>query len=99
MGLELHSLALYVLVAMNRYSTLSLEATLKYFLLGSISSALMLFGVSFIYGACGSLDFYDISFLLMDYGLFGLQRSFIYIGFLFIMFGFFFKLAIVTFHT
>jgi len=99
LGLELHSLALYVLVAMNRYSTLSLEATLKYFLLGSISSALMLFGVSFIYGACGSLDFYDISYLIMDFGLFGIQRSFIFVGLLFIMFGFFFKLAIFPFHT
>lgn len=84
---------------MNRYSTLSLEAALKYFLLGSISSALMLFGVSFIYGSCGSLDYYDISFMFIDYGLLGLHRSFVLTGFMLILFGFFFKLAIVPFHT
>ena len=57
MGLELQSLALYVLAAFNRDSLKSSEAGLKYFVLGALSSGMMLYGISLIYGFTGSTDF------------------------------------------
>src|SRR4051812_27063749 len=57
MGLELQSLALYVLAAFNRDHLRSSEAGLKYFVLGALSSGMMLYGISLIYGSTGSRDF------------------------------------------
>lgn len=56
-GLELSSFALYILAAMNRNMNAGAEAGLKYFILGALSSGLLLFGVSFIYGFTGALQF------------------------------------------
>src|ERR1700744_175025 len=61
MGLELQSLALYVLAAFNRDSVRSSEAGLKYFVLGSLSSGMMLYGISLIYGFTGTLDFHQVA--------------------------------------
>src|SRR6201985_1891448 len=61
MGLELQSLALYVLAAFNRDSLRSTEAGLKYFVLGALSSGMLLYGISFIYGFTGSTDFATIA--------------------------------------
>ena len=60
MGLELQSLSLYVLASFNRGSVKSAEAGIKYFILGAISSGMLLFGISLIYGFVGSLDFTTI---------------------------------------
>ena len=57
MGLELQSLALYVLAAFNRDSLRSTEAGLKYFVLGALSSGMLLYGISLIYGFTGTTDF------------------------------------------
>ena len=57
MGLELQNLALYVLAAFNRDDRKSSEAGLKYFILGGLSSGLLLFGISLLYGASGVIDF------------------------------------------
>ncbi|HEX5961819.1 MAG TPA: NADH-quinone oxidoreductase subunit NuoN [Rhodanobacteraceae bacterium] len=56
LGLELFALPAYALVALNRESKLSSEAAIKFFVLGSLASGLLLFGMSLIYGATGSLD-------------------------------------------
>ena len=56
-GLELQSLSLYVLAALNRNSLLSSEAGIKYFILGALSSGLLLFGISYIYGFSGNTNF------------------------------------------
>ena len=56
LGLELMSLCLYALVALNRDSPLATEAAMKYFVLGALSSGLLLYGMSMIYGATGTLD-------------------------------------------
>ena len=55
LGLELMSLCLYALVALNRDSALATEAAMKYFVLGALSSGLLLYGMSMIYGATGTL--------------------------------------------
>ena len=57
MGLELQSLSLYVLAAFNRDHLRSTEAGLKYFVLGALSSGMMLYGISLIYGFTGSTQF------------------------------------------
>src|SRR5207253_5913310 len=56
LGLELMSLCLYAMVALNRDSATSTEAAMKYFVLGALSSGLLLYGMSMIYGATGTLD-------------------------------------------
>ncbi|HEU0278185.1 MAG TPA: NADH-quinone oxidoreductase subunit NuoN [Rhodanobacteraceae bacterium] len=60
LGLELFSLPAYALVAMNRESKLSSEAAIKFFVLGALASGLLLFGMSLIYGATGTLDLHQI---------------------------------------
>jgi NADH-quinone oxidoreductase subunit N len=60
LGLELFTLSSYALVAMNRDSSLSSEAAMKYFVLGALASGLLLYGMSMIYGATGTLDLVKI---------------------------------------
>ena len=60
MGLELQSLALYVIAALRRYSVKSTEAGLKYFVLGAFSSGLLLFGISLVYGFTGITNLGDL---------------------------------------
>ena len=56
LGLELLSLSLYAMVAMYRTSNNATEAAMKYFVLGALASGILLYGMSMIYGATGSLD-------------------------------------------
>ena len=65
-GLELQSLALYVVAAFQRDSVRSTEAGVKYFVLGSVASGMLLFGASLIYGFCGGTAFVQISKALID---------------------------------
>jgi len=91
-GLELQSLSLYVLAAFNRNQTKSSEAGLKYFVLSALSSGLLLYGCSLIYGFSGSTNFYLISENIhsSEYGnVFGI---------VFILVGLAFKIAVVPFH-
>ncbi len=66
LGLELMSLCLYALVALARDSAAATEAAMKYFILGALSSGLLLYGMSMIYGATGSLDFREVSLQVSD---------------------------------
>lgn len=59
-GLELLSLALYALIALQRHDQNATEAALKYFVLGALASGLLLYGISFIYGATGSLQLNEV---------------------------------------
>ena len=92
MGLELQSLALYVLASFNRDNLLSSEAGLKYFVLSALSSGLLLYGCSLIYGFSSSTNFNEISINIsnIQYGL-----SF---GIVFILVGLAFKISAVPFH-
>jgi NADH-quinone oxidoreductase subunit N len=94
MALELQSLALYVLAAFRRDSVLSAEAGLKYFVLGALSSGLLLYGCSLIYGFTGTLGFADIAGALQ-----ATERSVgLIFGLVFILCGIAFKLSAVPFH-
>lgn len=65
--LEIQNLCFYVLASLKRFNNFSIEAGLKYFLFGSFSSSLLLFGISMIYGLFGTLDIIDIYFILVNY--------------------------------
>jgi NADH-quinone oxidoreductase subunit N len=97
LSLELQSLALYILCSINRYSNLSIEAGLKYFILGSFSSAILLYGISLIYGFLGTTNYYEINIILYSELLF-LNINSIYFSLGCILVGILFKLAIFPFH-
>jgi NADH-quinone oxidoreductase subunit N len=92
MGLELQSLSLYVLASFNRDNHRSSEAGLKYFVLGALSSGLLLYGCSLIYGFSGSTNF-DLIAQNMDH----LNTGLIF-GIVFILVGLAFKVSAVPFH-
>jgi NADH-quinone oxidoreductase subunit N len=94
MGLELQSLALYVLAAFNRDSVRSSEAGLKYFVLGSLSSGMMLYGISMIYGFTGTMDFAGVAHVIKTGGV-GIGLTF---GIVFLIAGLAFKISAVPFH-
>jgi len=95
LALELQSFTFYILAA-SRGSILSAEAGLKYFIQGSFSSALVLFGISVIYGLMGSINFLDLT-LLITPDLF-LSYPSLTLSFFLLLSGFFFKLSVVPFH-
>lgn len=96
-GLELLSLTSYVLVGMRRKSSLSAEAAFKYVVTGGISSAMVLFGMSYIYGITGSVDLGVIGKALPqaldDF------KALVYVGFFFMIGGFGIKIAAAPFHA
>lgn len=92
-GLELQALPLYILAAFKKKNLRSSEAGLKFFLLGALSSGLLLYGCSLIYGATGSIAFGEISTSLIG------ENSWITLmGLGFILSGLAFKLSVVPFH-
>ncbi len=94
MGLELQSLALYVLAAFNRDHLRSTEAGLKYFVLGALSSGMLLYGISLIYGFTGSVDFSAIAAVTHD----GAPSLGVIFGIVFLISGLAFKVSAVPFH-
>lgn len=92
LGLELMSLALYVVAASNRDSTRSTEAGLKYFVLGALSSGMLLYGASLVYGFTGTVSFAGIAKAAQQGGI-GLV-----FGLVFLFVGFCFKVSAVPFH-
>jgi NADH-quinone oxidoreductase subunit N len=94
MGLELQSLALYVLAAFNRDHLRSTEAGLKYFVLGALSSGMLLYGISLIYGFTGSVEFTAIA--TVTHG--GAPSLGVIFGLVFLIAGLAFKVSAVPFH-
>ena len=93
-GLELQSLSLYIMTALKRDDSRASEAGIKYFVLGALSTGLLLFGISFLYGATGSLLFNDTANMLAKDGV-SLSIS---IGMVFVIAGLLFKISSVPFH-
>jgi NADH-quinone oxidoreductase subunit N len=95
LGLELLSLSLYAMVAFDRDSSPASEAAMKYFVLGALASGMLLYGMSMLYGATGSLDTAEIAASLAGQGGDSIILIF---GLCFIMVGLAFKFGAVPFH-
>ena len=96
LGLEILSLGLYVLVAIDRRKSTSAEAALKYFILGGFASAIFAYGAALLYGATGSTNISTIAYFLGSNVL--LKPGLLYAGGALLLVGFAFKVAAVPFH-
>ncbi|MDP3420810.1 MAG: NADH-quinone oxidoreductase subunit N, partial [Thiobacillus sp.] len=95
LGLELLSLSLYAMVALQRDSSIATEAAMKYFVLGALASGMLLYGMSMVYGVTGSLALADMAQILSDGTDLRIPLVF---GIVFIVSGLAFKLGAVPFH-
>ncbi|MEK8028059.1 NADH-quinone oxidoreductase subunit NuoN [Pseudaquabacterium rugosum] len=95
LGLEVMSLSLYALVALRRDHGTSTEAAMKYFVLGALASGFLLYGLSMIYGATGSLQLKEVSDAIAAGQL---NRTVLTFGIVFVVSGLAFKLGVVPFH-
>ena len=95
LGIELQSLALYVLAAIKRDSLQSSESGVKYFILGALSSGILLYGCSLIYGFTGTTNFSEIYNSLLSIKSLNLGLIF---GLVFVLVGLAFKVSAVPFH-
>lgn len=95
LGLEIMSLALYALIAMQRHSDKASEAAMKYFVLGALATGMMLYGMSMLYGATGTLQLSEIAQTIAEHKANNLVLSF---ALVFIVIGLAFKLGAVPFH-
>ncbi len=95
LGLELLSLSLYALIALNRDSSAATEAAMKYFVLGAMASGLLLYGMSMIYGSTGTLE---LSELAVRIGRGGVPSIVLIVGLVFVVAGLAFKIGVVPFH-
>jgi NADH-quinone oxidoreductase subunit N len=95
LGLEVMSLSLYALVALRRDNALATEAAMKYFVLGALASGFLLYGLSMMYGATGSLD-HGTVFAAIQTGV--VNKGVLVFGVVFVVAGLAFKLGAVPFH-
>jgi NADH-quinone oxidoreductase subunit N len=95
MGLELLSLSLYAMVALQRDSAVATEAAMKYFVLGALASGLLLYGMSMLYGATGSLELGVVSNVIQSGEA---NNTLLVFGLVFVVSGLAFKLGVVPFH-
>ena len=96
LGIELMSIAIYILVGLNRRRERSAEGAIKYFLLGAFSTAFLLYGIALVYGATGATNFSAIAANISRYNL---QHSgLLLVGLALLLVGFGFKVAAAPFH-
>ena len=95
MGLELLTLSSYALVALRRDSPLAIEAAMKYFVLGAMASGFLLYGMSMLYGATGSLDVNEVAQSIASGQV---RYQVLVFGLVFVVAGLAFKLGVVPFH-
>ena len=99
LGLELLSLSLYAMVALDRESRMASEAAMKYFVLGALASGMLLYGISMIYGSTGSLGFGAVAESVGAAATTGSgMRLTLVLGLVFVVVGVAFKLGAVPFH-
>ena len=95
LGLELMSLSLYALVALRRNHVGATEAAMKYFVLGALASGFLLYGISMLYGATGSLELNEVFRAIVSGAV---DRTVLVFGLVFVVAGLAFKLGAVPFH-
>jgi len=96
LGIELMSLAVYVMAGLNRRSAKAAEGALKYFLLGAFSTGFLLYGIALVYGATGSTNLAVIGARIPGYAL--MHQGILLVGTGLLLVGFAFKVAAVPFH-
>lgn len=96
LGIEILSIPLFILAGSRKHDLASNEASLKYFLMGAFATGILLFGITLIYGACGSFNLADISTYVTSNN--GNLPVMFYTGILLIMVGLGFKISAVPFH-
>lgn len=95
-GIEIMSLAVYILTGIRKTNPLSNEAALKYFIMGAFSTGFLLFGIALMYGATGSFDLTALQMYVLDSGT--QISSLFYSGILLLLIGLCFKVGAVPFH-
>ena len=95
LGLELQALSLYALVAFDRESKKGAEAAMKYFVLGALGSGMLLYGISMLYGATGSVEFGAVAQAVSEQGI---ANEVLVFGIVFLVIGIGFKFGAVPFH-
>jgi NADH-quinone oxidoreductase subunit N len=95
LGLELMSLSLYSMVALSRDSAAATEAAMKYFVLGALASGMLLYGLSMVYGATGSLQIAEVAGKIASHHA---NQTLLVFGLVFVVAGLGFKLGAVPFH-
>jgi NADH-quinone oxidoreductase subunit N len=95
LGLELLALCLYALVAFDRDSKTGSEAAMKYFVLGALGSGMLLYGISMIYGATGSIELSAVASAVSQQGI---ENRVLVFGIVFLVIGIGFKFGAVPFH-
>jgi NADH-quinone oxidoreductase subunit N len=101
LSIELQGLCFYILTNLKFYSNFSIEAGLKYFILGALSSGILLFGMSLLYGFTGLTNFLDLMLLFSYYNITSYDYYYYkltLIGIIFIYCSLLFKIGIVPFH-
>jgi NADH-quinone oxidoreductase subunit N len=96
LGIEIMSVAVYVLAGMNRRSEKSAEGAIKYFLLGAFSTGFLLYGIALVYGATGTTNLTEIGTRAMQIGL--SNNMLLLVGIALLLIGFGFKVALAPFH-
>lgn len=96
MGLELQSLSLYVLASIRRSAVKSAEAGMKYFVLGALSSGMLLFGISLVYGFTGTIEFKEIAAFVSNNDV--AANAGLIFGMVFVICALAFKISAVPFH-
>ena len=99
LGIELLSLALYALIGFNKHSGLSSEAAIKYYVLGAMSSGILLFGISLIYGFTGSINYFEIADQIRNINSNSAEFLGIIFGIIFITASLCFKFGAAPFHV
>lgn len=96
LGIELMSIAVYVLAGLSRRSVRAAESAIKYFLLGAFSTGFLLYGIALVYGATGSTNLAEIGSRISEYAL--ANQPMLLVGVALLLVGFGFKVAAVPFH-
>jgi len=98
LGLELQTMCFYVIFGTFCKNNITYEAALKYYFLNIFASAIIVFGISFVYGYCGTINYFEINLVITE-NLLNVDILNLYnLGIFFILAGVFFKLALVPFH-
>jgi len=96
LALEIFSIAIYILVGLAKHKPISVESSLKYFLLGAFAAAFFLYGLTYIYGATGTLELANIAKVVTTGGI--TNKFYLLAGATLVLFGLGFKIALVPFH-